>query len=124
MATGCVFIINPTISLAVAAERIGAALNVQLEPDISGRFEEYPAFVGATSDLELALLGPPSAAHDIRDDPTQDYALQVAPLGQVQPHRYSELYQQLLAGGIEVVDQELPPNNSFKPRPLRGSAAW
>ncbi|NIK44721.1 hypothetical protein [Xanthomonas arboricola] len=116
------FIINPSISLLVAAERIDAALAVRLEPEMSGRFEEYPAFVGATSDLEIALLGPPQPEHDSRDNPTQDYALQVAPLAQVQPRRYSELHQQLLAGGVEVVAYELPPNNSFKPNPLRGSA--
>jgi hypothetical protein len=106
MATGCVFIINPSISLAAAADRIGAALTVQLEPELSGRFEEYPAFVGATSDLEIALLGPPQPEHDIRDNPTQDYVLQVAPLVKVQPHRYSELHQQLLAGGIEIAAYE------------------
>ncbi len=122
MATGCVFTINPDVSLAVAADRIGAALAVRLVLEVSGRFEEYPAFVGATSDLEIALLGPPDPEHDIRDDPTQDYALQVAPLAQVERHRYLELHQQLLAGGIEVVAYELPPNNSFKPNPLRGSA--
>ena len=122
MATGCVFIINPHISLAVAADRIGAALAVRLLPEISGRFEEYPAFVGATSDLEIALLGPPEPEQDIRDDPTQDYVLQVAPLSQVQQHRYLELHQQLVAGGIDVLAYELPPNNSFKPNPLRGSA--
>jgi len=122
MATGCVFIINPSTSLAAAADRIGAALAVRLVPEVSGRFEEYPAFIGATSDMEIALLGPPEREHDIRDNPTQDYALQVAPLVQVEPHRYSELHQQLLAGGIEVVTYELPPNSSFKPNPLRGSA--
>ena len=122
MATGCIFTISPNISLAVAADRIGAALAVRLVPEVSGRFEEYPAFLGATSDLEIALLGPPEPEHDIRDDPTQDYALQVAPLAQVEPQRYLELHQQLLAGGIEVVAYELPPNNSFKPNPLRGSA--
>ncbi|MGE8288629.1 MAG: hypothetical protein ACN6RG_11755 [Stenotrophomonas sp.] len=122
MATGCVFIINPDVSLAVAADRISAALAVRLVPEVSGRFEEYQAFVGATSDLEITLLGPPDPEHDIRDDPTQDYALQVAPLAQVEPHRYLELHQQLLAGGIEVVAYELPPNSSFKPNPLRGSA--
>jgi hypothetical protein len=122
MATGCVFTINPSISLAVAAERIGAALAARLEPEMSGRFEEYPAFVGATSDLEIVLLGPPQPEHDIRDSPTQDYALQVAPLAQVQPGRYLELHQQLLAGGVEVVTYELPPNNSFKPNPHQGGA--
>jgi len=122
MTTGCVFIINPHASLASAADRIGAALAVRLVPEVSGRFEEYPAFVGATSDLEIALLGPPEPEHDIRDNPTPDYALQVVPLAQVEPHRYSELHQKLLAGGIEVVTYELPPNNSFKPNPLRGSA--
>jgi len=122
MATGCVFIIKPHISLAVAADRIGAALAVRLVPEMSGRFEEYPAFVGATSDLEIALLGPPEPEQDIRDDPTQDYALQVAPLSQVEQHQYLELHQQLLAGGIEVLAYELPPNSSFKPNPLRGSA--
>ncbi len=122
MATGCVFIINPRISLAIAADRIGAALAVRLVPEMSGRFEEYPAFVGATSDLEIALLGPPEPEQDVRDDPTQDYALQVAPLAQVEQHRYLELHQQLVAGGIEVLAYELPPNNSFKPNPLRGSA--
>jgi hypothetical protein len=114
MATGCVFIINPSISLAAAAERIGTALAASLAPEVSGRFEEYPAFVGATSDLELVLLGPPKPEHDIRDDPTQDYALQVAPRAQLRPQRYSEVHQQLLSGGLEVVAFELPPNNSLK----------
>ncbi|MEJ2791491.1 MULTISPECIES: hypothetical protein [unclassified Pseudoxanthomonas] len=122
MATGSVFIIKPSISLAETAERIGAALATRLEPEMSGRFEEYPSFVGATSDLEIVLLGPPQPEHDIRENPTQDYALQVAPLTQVEPDRYLELHQQLLAGGVEVVAYELPPNNSFKPKPLRGSA--
>ena len=119
MATGCVFIINPSISLALAADRIGTALAVRLEPDLSGRFEEFPAFVGATSDLEIALLGPPQPEHDVREDPTQDYALQVAPLTQVQPSRYSDIHQQLLISGVEVLDYQLPPNNSFKPNPHR-----
>jgi hypothetical protein len=118
MATGCVFIINPSISLALAADHIGAALAVRLEPDASGRFEEFPAFVGATSDLEIALLGPPQPEHDIREDPTQDYALQVAPLTQVHPDRYSEIHQQLLAGGVEVMDYALPPNNSYMDFPV------
>jgi hypothetical protein len=122
MATGCVFIINPSISLSAAAGRIGAVLATRLEPEMSGRFEEYPAFLGVTSELEIVLLGPPLPEHDIRDSRTQDYALQVAPLAQLKPDRYLELHQQLLAGGVEVVAYELPPNSSFKPKPLRGSA--
>ncbi|MCC4591347.1 hypothetical protein LL974_09405 [Xanthomonas campestris pv. cannae] len=122
MATGCVFTINPSIPLAAVAERIGAALVARLEPEMSGCFEEYPAFVGATSDLDIVLLGPPRPEDDIRENPTQDYALQVAPIAQVTQDRYVELHQQLLAGGVEVVAYELPPNNSFKPKPLRGSA--
>jgi hypothetical protein len=116
VAIGSVLIIQPSISLSEAADRIGKALAIRLVPETSGRFEEYPAFVGSTSDQEFVLLGPPAPEDDIRDDPTQDYALQITPLQpSVQPDRYLALHRLLEAAGIAVTGHELPPNNSFKP---------
>lgn len=57
--TGCVEI-AALLPLVEVARLLEPALSVRLLEEMTGRYEEYPAFAGRTLGLEVALLGIPS----------------------------------------------------------------
>lgn len=69
--------IAPTCDLAAAAEKVGQALGLHLEPDHTGKYEEYPAFRASVLGLEIVLLGEPDPVYDIRSVKTRGFVLQV-----------------------------------------------
>jgi hypothetical protein len=71
--------IEPDFPLEETARVLSEALDVSLESDDSGYFEEFPAFVGVARNTHFALLGPPSPDYII-GDPYEHYELQVLPL--------------------------------------------
>jgi hypothetical protein len=69
--------IGPTMPLQDVAARIGDALGVVFKEEVTGKYEEYPAWVGVAGGIEFVLLGPPLPEYDIRDEPSNDYELQI-----------------------------------------------
>lgn len=77
--TGIDVLIEPDHSLAETARIVSSALGIALEEEVTGRFEEFPAYLAERAGVMYALLGPPEREHDIRENPTNDYCLQVWP---------------------------------------------
>ena len=71
------YTIKPLGELAATAKTISVALGVDLRYDQSGDYEEFPAFVASAHGWHFALLGNPSPSDDLRDNPTDDFELQV-----------------------------------------------
>jgi hypothetical protein len=69
--------IAPVRRLAETAAILGDVLGLVFTEDTEGRFDEFPAFIAEASGLQYALLGIPDADEDIRDNPTNDFELQV-----------------------------------------------
>ena len=119
MATG-IIVIEPVAALAATASAVSEALSVRFALETWGRFEEFPAYVGNWNGLELALLGPPAPEHDVGEDRSQDFVLQVSPVDS--QAQLAELHRILVVAGVAASGYEPPPNNSSKPTPLRGAA--
>jgi hypothetical protein len=73
--------IEPVGGLAETAAVLGDVLGLAFAEDTQGRFDEFPAFIAASSGLQYALLGIPDEAEDIRDNPTKDFEIQVTSTG-------------------------------------------
>ncbi|MBB5203601.1 hypothetical protein HNQ51_000894 [Inhella inkyongensis] len=96
--------IESDFSLSETARRISSVLGVELVEELTGRYEEYPAFVAERFGRSYALLGPPDPEHDIRDEPTDDFCLSVVPLTgfSEKASDAGELLVALRAGGLRV----------------------
>lgn len=100
---GIDMVIEPDFPLDETAERVSRALGVSLLAELTGRYEEFPAFTAHGAGVEYALLGTPEPEHDIRDEPTNDYCLSVVPLkGTTAPEAASELLSALRSAGLRV----------------------
>jgi len=64
-------------SLQEAASLVSSALTVTMSEELTGRFEEFPAYFTEQFGVEYALLGPPEPEHDTRDTPTDEFCLQI-----------------------------------------------
>lgn len=83
--------IGPVGSLGETAEILGRVLGGLLFlEDEQRRYDEYPAYIAEEKGVRYALLGVPAPGCDLRDEPTNDFALMVEPIS---PH-----------GGGEIVD--------------------
>jgi len=69
------FKIEPIVNLDVTSKIIGDALDLHFEKDTSGFYEEFPAYVAKHDSMEFTILGNPDPEDDIRDDPTDHFAL-------------------------------------------------
>lgn len=69
--------IKGALPLDETAAALSAAFGVTFEEERTGRFEEYPAYVAQALGMELALLGIPDPAFDIRSNQTNDFELQI-----------------------------------------------
>jgi hypothetical protein len=69
------FELHLTGSLAEAAELLSGLLGVKFHEELTGRYEEYPAFVAQGMKASLSLLGHPLPEFDIRDHPTSGFQL-------------------------------------------------
>ena len=68
----------PAIGDLPAMARVVAEIfGVPLHPEETGRFEEFPAFVGEAEGWDLTLLGSPEPEHDARENPTDTFELHV-----------------------------------------------
>jgi hypothetical protein len=73
--------------LEETARRLGAVLSVDFEEEVSGKYEEYPAYVAVTEEWIFALLGFPNPEQDLRDERDNSYYnLQVQPRGEQLPN--------------------------------------
>jgi hypothetical protein len=77
--------IRPTASQEEVAAKLSDVFGFPLHLERTGRYEEFPAYYAEALGLTVALLGPPAPEYDIRDNPGQDFVLQidscVRPLG-------------------------------------------
>lgn len=64
-------------SLKETARRLGEALALTFEVELTGRYEEYPAFVAAAAGLEFALLGAPAPEYDLRENKSDAHQLMI-----------------------------------------------
>jgi len=70
--------IKTDMNLAHAASIVGRALGeVSFQADLSGDYEEYPAFVAVHGLRKYVLLGAPASEDDIRDHPTDGLQLRI-----------------------------------------------
>jgi hypothetical protein len=69
--------IEATESLSNIAEKVGIALGIVFHEDMSGRYEEFPAFVTDVLGMEIAVLGIPSPEYQDPDEPIESYSLLV-----------------------------------------------
>lgn len=73
--------IGPVGSLGDTAEILGSIFGgLVFVEDEQRRYDEYPAFVTERDGLRYALLGVPAPEDDLRDEPTDDFALMVEPV--------------------------------------------
>ncbi len=66
--------------------KLARALGISFEQEISGRFEEFPAYVAQDIEYIYYLIGIPEPEHDLREvkDNTY-YDLQIIPRGKQRP---------------------------------------
>ncbi|MDM4771362.1 hypothetical protein [Solimonas sp. SE-A11] len=76
---GIDIIIELDHSLSETAKAVSRALGVAMKEELTGRFEECPAYTAKSGGVVYVLLGVPEPEHDISDDPTNDYCLHVWP---------------------------------------------
>lgn len=69
--------IEPRHSLKETARRLGEALSVTFENELTGRYEEYPAYVATAAGLEFALLGAPAPEDDVRENKSDAHQLMI-----------------------------------------------
>ena len=69
--------IDPTVPFDEAARLIAQGLAIPFSQDIEGKYEEFPAWTGSGGGLRFVLLGVPLPEHDVRDERTNDYELQI-----------------------------------------------
>lgn len=73
--------IQPVGSLADTAKLLGEVLGgLAFVEDDRGRYDEYPAYIAEHNGLRYALLGVPAPEDDVRDSPSDDFALMIEPL--------------------------------------------
>ncbi|GAB2194522.1 hypothetical protein [Sessilibacter sp. MAH2] len=80
--------IENRFSLEVTAKKLSQALAIDFEPETSGKYEEFPAYIAVTDDYYFALLGFPESENDLRDENEIDntyYDLQISPRNTQQP---------------------------------------
>lgn len=73
--------IEPAGSLSETARKLGEVLGLVFSEETERRFDEFPAFVAEAESLQYALLGIPDEDEDIRENPTNDFELQVTSKG-------------------------------------------
>ena len=69
------YTIVPTHSFPVTAKMIADSLEIPLNFDDSGFYEEYPAFVGKGKGFDVAFLGIPKPEDDLNEPPTDTFEL-------------------------------------------------
>lgn len=74
--------VKSEFSLEDTAQKLGAALCLDFEEEISGKYEEYPAYIAMSEEFVFALLGFPEPEYDLRDEKGNScYQLQIMPRG-------------------------------------------
>lgn len=68
-------LIEPTGPLSEIAELAGQALGVEFHEDLSGNYEEFPAYVSDVLGMEIAILGIPDEEEQYTDKPIDSYSL-------------------------------------------------
>ncbi len=73
-------------SLQETAQRLSVALSINFDEEMSGKYEEYPAYIAVSEGFIFSLLGFPELEYDLRDEKDNSYyQLQVEPLGKNLP---------------------------------------
>jgi len=69
--------IAPALDLETTAHSIGRILGLNFKRDLSGNYEEFPAYIALSGDSEYVLLGNPDPKYDIRDFKDENYELMI-----------------------------------------------
>jgi hypothetical protein len=69
--------IEATGPLSEVAELAGKALGVSFYEDMSGNYEEFPAYISDVLGMEIAILGIPDEKDQDTDEPIDSYSLLV-----------------------------------------------
>jgi len=70
--------IEPRFALEETARRLGESLSLTFEEELTGRYEEYPAYVAIGAGLEFSLLGAPKPEYDIRAKKSDAHQLMIS----------------------------------------------
>lgn len=70
-------LISSELALSGLAEHVGTVLDLHFQPDDSGRYEEYPAYVAVVLGFEIALLRTRVANKSETEQGDHDYQLLV-----------------------------------------------
>lgn len=89
--------LTPIGSLEHTATVIGDILGLTFEQDKEGMYEEFPAFLARTPNLNYALLGTPFPEDDLRDDPVDEFNLLVTPVDDDSDHPEIDISEQLIS---------------------------
>lgn len=88
--------IKPVGDLEQTAAIVGEALGLQFVYDKDRHYDEYPAYIAEVPHHRYALLGVPDPEDDLREEPSDDFALQVNPLNDAEGDA-TDISEQLLA---------------------------
>jgi len=70
--------IKPAGDLGKTAFILGEVFGgISFQKDLDHQFEEYPAYIARSSDFEYVLLGIPDPEEDLREEPSDDFELQI-----------------------------------------------
>ena len=94
-------VFEPVVSLEHTAELMSKIVGQTFKKDLSGYYEEYPAYVAEIDATKYALLGPPDPEDDCRHEPDHDYELIVeSRLGENIEEMVANLAERMTAEGI------------------------
>ena len=68
-------VFEPIVDLERTAELMSKIVGHTFKKDLSGYYEEYPAYVAEIDGTKYALLGPPDPENGCRHEPDHDYEM-------------------------------------------------
>jgi len=99
-------IIRPEKPIEELVNKVSKLLSINFMKDTSGKFDEFPAFIGTVFGVEIAVLGIPDKEHRDKVDPVTDYSMLVqsvveSPDDEIEIDLSVHLHSILQSGGIE-----------------------
>ena len=59
--------IPPVADLETTADMVGKIVDAQFKKDVTGFYEEFPAYIARSGGIKYALLGHPEPEYDLRE---------------------------------------------------------
>jgi hypothetical protein len=67
--------IVPVADLETTARVVGKIVDADFKKDVTGFYEEFPAYIAKSGGIEYALLGHPEPEYDLRELTKDEYEL-------------------------------------------------